>query len=717
MDFVYYQANGHHKKAELLARLLRRNRSEERVRAALIALRFIDEGTIDIRKITQVEHIEILSEKTQDNYREELEASYPLAQRILKDFENRKYVESILRNLERELKMGGVYPDSLISLEGASVSDFLYRLEYIRAMIFTYFPMFKVEDIFNHAISELKCDVGDYQTEAPSFYEAWLAEMAMAVTLHSQIISIQNDTQRPLLVVLNERTAPTYFGRDHLPRSYAQRFGIVQDVDDEEILNDLGREFDSHEDLFALGQQIFSRGLIFPLGGFKIASTRNDIEDHTLGVYIRNITRMMLLMGGDVVFVDMSRRRVGGSTSYLYEYLEAKNLASIRPHGKLQERNNNQFDGRRGRFGLMPRDIDKPVTWHLLDPCKIDPEEFKQTVMYLKADPQTAEAQYQKLSRHLSDYLGANKPFADDREHAFYSMHSHDIGSPARGVAARYRKTKPAWFIPDLEMGIVPIHEFLAKITGRVVPHLVNGQIDEAVPYHRFPPYLTARVDAILKGLGIEAKNIRKRFYGSDCFGYLITGIDDPREKMMLRSKLLQAFIEKKLKLRAVNAGISIDIVHGSVDKGAAVRHFSRATGISEGEIVRVGDQPRGNDASLLRGRRSYNVGKDVRSDNIKNTVQKGPDGVLEVMQEAAQEGFDAIALDIDGTIESDPRVLLKINYFLQSGKKVAIVTGRGESIRRKLLMPLEELGLSPKARSNLHIYLFNGALYMKAFQ
>ena len=393
----------------------------------------------------------------------------------------------------------------------------------------------------------------------------------------------------------------------------------------------------------------------------------------------------------------MSRRRVGGSTAFLYGYLKEKGLANITPHGKVLERGGRPFDGPRMSNGLEVLNTGKNTTWHLIDPCKIG--EFSGSY---------------EIREELKEFFGGSKPYADDRDHVFYSMSR--IESPKEGIAPRFIKSGHAWFIPDIESGLLPIYEYIDRMTGRSVPEYVNGDLDEIVPYIRFSPYLIRRLDAIFVELGISDKVLKKRFYGSDCFGYYIRNIKES-EKQQLIAKLNEIFQERGLKVTAVNSGKTIDILQDDVNKGTAAAHFSRITGVPQEQIVRIGDQPLGNDKELLSSGRPFNVGIDLGITEITGLVdtrRKGPDGVLEALEQVEREGFQAIIFDIDGTIESDQRILQKIKKYLEDGKYVAIITGRGESVRRKFIQKLEMLSPSTKAKQNLFLYLYNGALYTK---
>ncbi|MBU0501800.1 MAG: HAD hydrolase family protein, partial [Candidatus Margulisbacteria bacterium] len=699
LDHTYYKTAGQHRKAQILARLVVKNRSEQKIQQALIALRFVDEEQINLDNVRRVAHLERLAQKANSEYQQRLSEESAKAKSILSSDENRKYVQRILSNMGVETE-----------LDGISINQLLDIIARVRESVLTNNVMLKVADVYNSAISELSDSVERFSSEANSFHEAWSGEMDMAVDLHKKLISIQSETKRPMLVILNERTAPAYFGRDFLSKSYTQRFGIVQTliingkkVSDENLLNILGRKDVSDNELKQVGKELFAHGQILPLHGFKIASSNNDIEDNTLGVYVRNTNRMMALVGGDVAFVDLSRRRVGGANAFLSEYLAHKNLANINPHGKLREKNEHEFDGRRRRYGLMKTGKKKNVTWHLIDPCKINDDLLRWI----------AEDEYQSLKQTLAMYIGANKPFADDREHAFHKMSIEGFASPAEGIAPRYLKTESAWCIPDLKVGLISIHEYLARITGRVVPEKVNGSLDEIIPYHSFPPYLSRRLDVIFAEHGIKDNALRKRFYGSDCFGYYIRGIENAKKQELIE-QLNRSFEEKGLDVVAVDSGKTIDIVQKGVNKGKAVEHFARVTGIDEEKIVRIGDSPLGNDKEMLRSGRAYNVGADAKVKGLVNARAKGAEGVLEVLAQVEAEGFEGIVFDIDGTIDSNARIHQKIAAYLEAGQKVAIATGRGESVRRKFIKKLEKLTLSPAAKQNLHIYLYNGALCLR---
>jgi hypothetical protein len=698
LDYIYYLTNGETKKAEALKILTEKNRGTNRMRSALKSLRAIDETFIKTEEFKRVKNLEDLSSRSRHRYRSALLNKRDMVVVMQADEGNREYVEKMLRQFGSTRELSG----------DMNVNTVVELLINVREKILNEHPMFAVENVYNKALSELRDDHGQYAVEAATFYEAWLGEMEMAADIHRQVIEIQQRSNRPLLVVLNERTVPVYFGRNHLPENYASRFGIVQKIDDEAILDQLGKRNLSEKELRDIGDGLFAAGQIAPLHGFKIGSSHDDINDNTLGIYIKNMSKMMEIFGGDIVFVDLSRRRVGGANAYLHAYLESNRLGNVMPLGKLREYKGRRFDGARGLHGLPELSFpNRQGTWYLCDPCKINEEEFDAIASRSRREAVANEIK----SNELRSYFGGQKPFADDREHAFHQMRR--VTNPTgAGVAPRFLKNKEAWSIPDLREGVIPICEYLARISGRAVPELINGSFDTLKPYYRFSLELMRVLDTLFAEEGLGPKNLQKRFYGSDCFGYQIRDLTEERKSSLI-SRLNYIFTIRKLSIRAVDSGKFIDIIRSDVNKGRAVAHFAEMIKIPEYKIVRIGDQPLGNDREMLARGRAYNVGVEPQGGQmpgLKTMSKKGPEGVLQVLDKVEQEGFEALAVDIDGTIESSKRVIEKLRQYLREGKKIAIVTGRGGSAQRKVVSRIKE-GLEATHKTNLFVYLYNGAM------
>jgi len=231
---------------------------------------------------------------------------------------------------------------------------------------------------------------------------------------------------------------------------------------------------------------------------------------------------------------------------------------------------------------------------------------------------------------------------------------------------------------------------------------------------HCFSPPLTKKVDALLaKDFNFTDKQLIKRLYGNRVYGYIIEGFDG-HLKAELIDKLNSSFRKNGIGANAVDSAIDIDIILKGINKSSAIVHFSKLAGIAESDIVRIGDQPFGNDREMLSKGRAYNVGQKANLAGLKNSHSRGPDGVLEIFSMIEKEGFNAVVLDIDGTVDDDIRVIQKIKEYLVSGKKVAVVTGRGKSIKEKFIDRLEGLRIPSRAKQNLFIYLFNGALFLQ---
>ncbi|MBI4066318.1 HAD family hydrolase, partial [Candidatus Gottesmanbacteria bacterium] len=231
---------------------------------------------------------------------------------------------------------------------------------------------FGIEDSIEGKIAQLEDRTGQRHNMGDSLQAIVERESRVSSDFWKYVLSLHQETPNTYTVVLlNERTAPNYGARDHLPAAFARDHRIQQGINDEALWDFLdSKEGDAQLDVLLVQKEagtlsqdeirqflaqfgIDADSRILPLLGYKMPST--DTAARPSLVYAHNLVRFLDVIDASMVFNDYSRRRTPRSFLFFADQLKKSRVpVNIVPLGKvaadpkaswLQQLKDRQFRG------------------------------------------------------------------------------------------------------------------------------------------------------------------------------------------------------------------------------------------------------------------------------------------------------------------------------------------------------------------------------------